>query len=164
MPTAIDELKQALASGDSAQQAAAAEKLAQLGEEASAAAVELATACAGDEAIREWATAALEGMGPPAVEDITRLAALLSDPSADVGYWAATLLGRLGPDGAAATPALTAALDKSPHANVRERAALALGKIGPAAAAAAPALTAAASSGGSRLATLAREALANVQA
>ncbi len=163
MPAEIDELKQALRSGDASKQAAAAEKLAQLGEDAQGAAVELATACAGAEALREWATAALEGLGAPAAADVGRLAALLTADAADTGYWAATLLGRLGPEAAAATGALATALEKSPHAIVRERAALALGKIGPAAASAAPALKAAAAEGAARLASLAREALSSVQ-
>ncbi|HEY2840791.1 MAG TPA: HEAT repeat domain-containing protein [Pirellulales bacterium] len=162
MPGEIDTLKQSLVSSDAVQQGAAAEKLAQMGEDAQPAAVELIGACAGSEALREWATAALEAMGPPAVADVQKLITLLDAKSADVGYWAATLLGRLGPDGAAATAALAKTLGKSPHAQVRERAALALGKIGPAAASAAPALQEAASSGSPRLASLARDALSSV--
>jgi HEAT repeat protein len=158
----INALKRALLSSDPAQQAAAAEKLAQLGEDAQPAAVELVRACA-DEALCEWTTAALEGLGAPAGADVSRLIPLLNDKSSDVAYWAATLLGRAGPEAASATPALAEALSESLHANVRERAALALGKIGPAAKAAAPALTAAASGGTARLASLAREALAVVQ-
>lgn len=162
MSAEIDELKRALASGTAAEQAAAAEKLAQLGEESNGAAIELTAACA-NPALIEWATAALEGMGPPNPADVSRLIALLKSESADVGYWAATLLGRLGPAAAPATSSLVEALSKSPHGQVRERAALALGKIGPPAAAAAPGLTAIATSGSGRLATLAREALASVQ-
>jgi HEAT repeat protein len=163
MASDISALKQSLHSGDPAQQAAAAEKLAQLGEDAQPAAVELVRAC-GNEALREWATAALEDLGAPAVPDVARLIPLLNDESSDVGYWAATLLGRVGPEAASATSALAEALSNSPHAAVQERAALALGKIGPAAKSAAPELMVAASGGSARLAKLARDALASFEA
>ena len=71
MSPEIDALKQSLLGSDPAQQAAAAEKLAQLGEDAQPAAVELVRVCAG-EAAREWATAALEGLGAPAAADVAR--------------------------------------------------------------------------------------------
>jgi len=163
MSSDINALKQSLVSGDAAQKAAAAEKLAQLGEDAQPAAVDLVQACA-DEALLEWATAALEGLGTPDVADVSGLVALVNDKSSDVGYWAATLLGRVGPEAAAATSALAEALSKSPHVAVQERAALALGKIGPAAKSASPELMVAASGGSPRLAKLARDALASLEA
>lgn len=164
MTTDVKELKQALVSGEVARATTAAEQLAQLGEAAQPAAVELAIASAAAPPLRDWASAALEELGPPTTQDLPRLIPLLADASADVGYWAATLLGRLGEDGAPAVAGLIAALSDSPHATVRERAALALGKIGAGASAAAPALTEAAAGGNARLATLARDALANIQA
>ena len=51
-----------LVSGTAAERADAAERLSRAGEEAAAAAVPLVQACGdGDERIREWAVAALEG-------------------------------------------------------------------------------------------------------
>ena len=84
-------------------------------------------------------------------------------PKPDVAYWAATLIGRLGPDGAASVPALIAALEDSPHQNVRQRAARALGKIGPGAAAAKDSLQKAAAGDDPRMARLAERALGAIE-
>jgi HEAT repeat protein len=141
--------------------ARAAEELARLGEEARGAAVPLVRA-AGDrhEEVREWATAALEELGPPAPADLASLAELLASEEADVVYWAATLLGRLQFEAAPAAPALCAALHAQRPHNVRERAAWALGKIGrPAGDAAATALEQAAADSQPRLSRLAQQAL-----
>ncbi len=145
---------------DSAQQTAAATKLATLGHEAQAAAVALVrTVGVPDEEVLEACTAALEDLGPPAADQIQPLATLAGDCSSDVAYWAATLLGRAGSGAAAAAPALISVLESDADLPVRERAAWALGEIGPAARSASPALQAAAKSADARLARLAAKAL-----
>lgn len=154
------ELAADLRSDDTAVRLRAAEALAQLGEDASPAAVTLVTAAGDpDEEVLEWAAAALESMGPPDPADAITITPLLQSGDGDVGYWAATLLGRLEANGAEAVPALIEALDTSPVANTRHRAAWALGRIGPAATAAAPALQRAMDSDDSRLARLAKASL-----
>lgn len=158
----LEQLVRELAEGDLAQRRLACQRLAELGEEARPAAVALAAATAEPELV-EWAAEALENLGPPPVDAIAPLRQQLTHASADVGYWAATLLGRLRADAAAASGALAQALQASPHASVRQRAAWALGELGPAAAAAAPALEQAAQSDDPRLARLAQGALARVR-
>jgi HEAT repeat protein len=149
-----------LKSNDAKVRAAAAEQLAQLEDAAQPSAVALVMANADeDEAVRQWATAALESLGPPAAGDIPQLAKLLSDPHLDVAYWAATLLGRLEADGAPSVPGLVGALQSHPEVAVRQRAAWALGQIGAAAKAAEPALVQAANASDPRLSRLAQEAL-----
>ena len=101
-------------------------------------------------------------MGPPEVEDIGSLAVLLSDPTADVAYWATTLLGRLEANAAPAVPALTAAVTDSKDMSVRQRAAWALGHVGPPAAPALDALKQAAASDVPRLARLAQRAVEQI--
>ncbi|MHB8900162.1 MAG: HEAT repeat domain-containing protein [Thermoguttaceae bacterium] len=83
------------------------------------------------EAVREAAVSALEGMGPPDVGLLDGLIRLLGDPQPDPAYWAATLIGRLGPEAAAAGPALVAVIEASPHPQVRRRSAWALDKVRP---------------------------------
>src|SRR5690349_21052159 len=74
----------------------ATEALARMGEEAQPAAVALVAACGDvDSEVRDWATAALEGMGPPSTDDLQPLIDLLPVDNPLVGCWAATLLGRL---------------------------------------------------------------------
>jgi HEAT repeat protein len=73
----------------------AAEALSLLGPEAALAAVELVAACADHEVVREYAVAALEGMGAPLEESIAGLMGLLSHQDSLVLYWAVTLLGRV---------------------------------------------------------------------
>jgi HEAT repeat protein len=156
----IAQLAADLDSGDAARKAQAASAAATLGEGARPLAVALVRRTGDeDEATREAVVAALEDLGPPAAEDVAALAGLLGDPCAAVGYWAATLLGRLGAQGAKATKSLGEALASSPELAVRERSAWALGQIGPAAGDAREALRAAAESQHARLARLAREAL-----
>jgi HEAT repeat protein len=153
-----------LQSGDAAARAAAAEVLAHLEEGAQGAAVALVTATADqDESVRQWATAALESLGPPPSDSAAQLGKLLADKRLDVAYWAATLLGRLGADAAAAVPQLTTALQSHGEMAVRERAAWALGQIGSPAAPAMPALESAAGEQQPRLARLAREAIGNIK-
>jgi HEAT repeat protein len=108
----------------------AAERLARLAERAAGVAAALVKATGDDEeSVREWAVAALEACGPPPAAYCDELIRLLDSPSLDVAYWAATLLGRLGPLAAVAAAALSRSVSHSPHAAVRRRAAWALEKI-----------------------------------
>jgi HEAT repeat protein len=162
MAEPISDLAAGLESGDAGVRAAAAERLARLGPEARGAAVALVRACGDEPAVREWAVAALEELGTPPAGDVGPLAALIENTQADVAYWAATLLGRLGAEAAPAAALLAAALANGRDPSVRQRAAWALGRIGPAARVAAPALQSAAASADPRLAKLAHEALARI--
>jgi HEAT repeat protein len=160
MSEEVAKLSQALAGNDAAARQSAAERLAQLGPDAQAAAVPLVEACAiEDDSLREFVTAALEEIGPPLPGDVAKLASLVSHRSLDVAYWAATLLGRLKDHAAPAIRELVAALDAHPEVSVKQRAAWALGQIGPAASEARPALQKAAASNDPRLARVAQEAL-----
>lgn len=160
---AIAALIACLQSEDAVQRANAAQQLALLGAEARPAATDLVRACGDqDDQVRQWASGALEEMGPPLAADAAALTELLNHDAADVAYWAATLLGRLGGEARAAVPALAAALQADRALIVRQRAAWALGEIGVAIGARA-ALEAAASAADPRLARLAREALDKVQ-
>jgi HEAT repeat protein len=88
----------------------------------------------------------LEMLGPPRIGDLPALIAVLqSQPHSEQSYWAATLIGRLGPAGKTAVSALMGAVGHSRNLMVRERSAWALGQIGPAAAPARDVLEAAVS-------------------
>lgn len=141
MSTAVSTLIAALSAPNAEQRAQAAEQLAQLGPDAQPAAVALVLAC-GDEAeeVRQWASSALEGLGPPESSDIGQLVSLIEAKSPDVGFWAATLLGRLKADATPAVDALARAVTGNNNLAVRQRAAWALGEIGSPAKAALPAL------------------------
>ena len=159
----IARLRADLVGLDLCKKLAAARALAELGEQAAAAAPELARAAADEnDDVREWSTAALEDMGPPPNSALPLLVNLLGGEHDDVAYWAATLIGRLETEAAAAVDALAAALQEDRAAAVRQRAAWALGKIGPPAAAAVSALTAASESFDPRLARLAVQALGQI--
>lgn len=160
MSSNIPTLIAALRSNDLEQRRDAAEKLALLGADAQPAALALVESLVtDDDDLREWLTSALEGLRVPPSSDIEPLSALLNRESLDVPYWAATLLGRLGPEAAAAVPDLAEAVRSHREASVRQRAVWALGKIGDAAAGALPVLQAAAGSNDQRLAGLAKEAI-----
>jgi HEAT repeat protein len=163
MPADFAQLVADLRDANLTKRVQAAEELSRLGPQAAPAAVALVRAC-GDESeeVREYAVAALEEMGPPRIEDTDLLAALLSDSAADVGYWAATLLGRLEANAATAVPTLTAAVTSSEDSSVRQRAAWALGQIGPPAAPALDVLKKAAGGGDARLARLAQRAVEQI--
>lgn len=164
MPAEISELIADLSSPRPEVRARAAEQLSRAGEDAKAAAVPLVRAARDDsEEVREWATSALEELGAPSRDDLPALANLLEDQNADVGYWAATLLGRLEDKAAAAAANLAAVVSGSEDIAVRQRAAWALGKIGPGAAVALDALRQAADSDDARLARLARQAIAAIE-
>jgi len=160
---AMSELKtliSGLESGDPSARSGSAERLAHLGDQARPAAVALVQALAtDDEDLREWAVGALEGLGPPDIDDVSRLAELLKRPELDVAYWAATLLGRLDGQAASAVPELTEALKNHGEMAVRERATWALGQVGRDAVAAKVELSRAAKSPNPRLAKLAKDAI-----
>jgi len=152
-----------LKSNDAAACCQAAEQLLQPGEQAAPAAVPLIGACAHEsDEVRELAAAALENIGPPAVADIGRLGELAGIEQADAVYWAATLLGRLGGETAAAVPNLVGALCNNSAPATNERIAWALGKIGPEAQPAFESLQKLAN-GDSRLARTAANALARIE-
>lgn len=156
-------LAEQLSSSDAEQRAAAAERLAQAGPSAAAAATLLVRACGdGDERVREWVVAALEDLGPPPPETIAPLITLANNPDPLTAYWATTLLGRCGERAAPAVMVLAACVESPADPAVRQRAAWALGQIGPAAAGAREVLTRAAAQEDPRLARLATEALAAI--
>lgn len=153
-----------LTANDVDQRLQAAETLGQMAEQAQDAAPALVRACADvAEEVREAAVGALESLGPPASTDVKTLTALLAEDNADVAYWAATLLGRLGADAREAVPALVQTLAKNDAPSACERAAWALGQIGPAARNAVDALQDASTQPNPRLARLAREALDSIR-
>jgi len=122
----------ALSNVDATSRMQAAEQLARLGTDAQPAAVALVLACGDeDDGVRKSAMSALEKMGPPEAADLGQLIALIKAKSADVGYWAVTLLGRLKVEAAPALDALAQAAAESPHLLVRQRAAWALAEIDP---------------------------------
>jgi HEAT repeat protein len=138
----------------------AAERLARLGPDAREGALPLLRALTDEsEEVREWAVAALETMGPPPPSTVRALAAMVADVCPDIGYWAATLLGRLADQATPAIPVLARTVCGGVDLAVRQRAAWALGQIGPAAAEALPALQQAAAGDDPRLARLAQQAI-----
>jgi HEAT repeat protein len=161
----LDSLNRELESADVSVRAAAARQLASLGEDAAAAAVALVR-CSGDEneELREWAVAALEDCGPPNAGDADALANLLTGRSADVAYWAATMLGRLQDGAGSCVGRLLAAFDQYTEPATRQRIVRALGEIGPPASDAAPLLESiAAASDDPRLQRLAERALSRIR-
>jgi HEAT repeat protein len=155
----------ALGAADVEQRRQACAALASQQETARSAAISLVNATGdADEQVREWAAAALEKLGIPHESDLAALTDLLKADHPDVGYWSATLLGRLKSVAAPAVEPLAAALADPYPRIVQERAAWALGMLGPAAAPARRALEAAADSSQRRLARLAREALDRIGA
>jgi HEAT repeat protein len=123
-------LAAALSNEDVAVRLAAAEKIASLGESAADLAIPLVKALADEnESVREFVTSALEDCGPPPQEDAEQLEQLLGASNADIAYWAATLLGRLGDGAIQAVEALRTAAAEHVSPEVRQRATWALGKI-----------------------------------
>ena len=119
-----------LSADDAATRAAAAEKLNELEEAASPAAIALIDALQDtDESVRQLCNSALENCGPPPDALIDNLEHRLSSSSADVAYWAATLLGRLEAGAVQAEDSLKTAAANHPADEVRQRATWALGKI-----------------------------------
>lgn len=139
--------------------ARAAENLCLAGSESVTAAVDLVAACGDVDDVQSWAAAALEDLGPPPMESVDSLEALINSPLPLVGYWAATLLGRLGQSASRSQVVLGNAVSDSPHLSIRERAAWALGKVGATEVSAVESLKRAAASDSPRLARLAARAL-----
>ncbi|MBL9162802.1 MAG: hypothetical protein JNL18_08730 [Planctomycetaceae bacterium] len=141
----------------------AAQQLLELGSEAVPAAVALVEACDGDQETRDIASAALEDLGPPEDDAVGTLTKILSRPTLDAPYWAATLLGRLESVAAPAVKQLIVAAQGHAHAAVRQRSVWALGKIGPPAAPALESLQLLTTDHDPRLASLARDAVASIR-
>lgn len=159
----VAELTAGLSAADPTARARAAEQLARLEDGAGDAATALVRAMGDDsEEVRQWASAALESLGPPPAAQTLSLADLLHHPHADVGYWSATLLGRLGPEARAAIPKLALVLGGKASVEVRVRCAWAMGKIG-IAEGADDALQQAATSAEPRLARIVRQALDQIK-
>ncbi len=155
-----DSIAAELKSPEVARRRAAAESL--LHEGGGLAVIPLVMACEdADEQVREAANAALEGLGPPPREVGPQLATALQRPGL-AGYWAATLLGRLGTAASPWSRALGVAVAENRDSSVRQRAAWALGKIGPQAIEASAALEAASRDADARLARLATKALQTI--
>jgi len=150
----------ALQQPSAAERVEAARILCQAGAEANSAAIALVGAVGDDEdEVRQWASAALEELGPPRPEDLEKLSQFLGKPQSDRAYWAATLIGRLGPEGLPALAALESAVRSQKSTHVREQATWAIGQIGPEAHAAEATLREAATSKEPRLRRLAEAAL-----
>ena len=110
--------------------------------------------------IRMWSAEALESSIQPDASEVLALMQLLRQADdGEICYWAATMLGRLGPEAAVAADALEQCLRESMYLPARERATWALSQIGPAAAVALDALNEAAATAPPRLQRLATETL-----
>ncbi|MCP4191573.1 MAG: HEAT repeat domain-containing protein [Planctomycetaceae bacterium] len=144
--------------GEAEQRAAAAEALAQLGAGCNSACVPLVRACGSDEITREWATAALEEMGPPPADAIPNLIKLVENDSPNIAYWAITLLGRGEEIAQQACESLAKLIASDRDLNLRERAVWAVQRIGHQSPTVLDALKTASQSKHARLARLAGEA------
>ncbi len=154
-----------LSRSDAVRQADAAEMLASLGEAARPAIVALVqTSGSDDEDVSNWCASALEGVGPPAVEQIDDLKLLAGGSDGNVAFWAVTLLGRAGDEAASAVPVLVERLTDSASPSVQCRAAWALGRMGHSANSALDSLRQAAASTDRRLASQAQEAITKIEA
>ena len=119
----MSELAHRLRTGAAPARVEAARLLARDAAAAAACAADLVSAAAADdEELREWATAALEDCGPPAVDQWDALAQLAAGGNADSAYWAVTLLGRAGAAAATHLPALRTIAERHAAATVRKRA------------------------------------------
>jgi HEAT repeat protein len=158
----IEQFQTELDSRDSARQLAVLEKLLHLPDVARGLVAELLNLLntESDEVV-EYAVGALENMEPPPADAALKISNFLKQNELR-GFWAATLLGRLGGSAASAVPQLEQSLAQSPSIAVRERAAWALGQIGPAAKSSLPALQVAAASDAPRLSRFAKEAISSI--
>jgi HEAT repeat protein len=117
-----------------------------------------------DDQVRAWAADTLETLGSPKLGDLPGLMQLLTiSQEGEILYWAATLIGRLGPTAHRATEILTNTVRLSPYLPVRERAVWALGRIGPRAKSASSLLREVSAKGPPRLRRLATEALESLR-
>ena len=160
----VSQLTAGLSATDPQTRLTSAEALATMGEAAAPACLQLLEAVGDDDQrVREAATAALEGMGPPPVDSVAALAEKLSHPDASIAYWAATLLGRLESRAAPAAPSLSIVVANSDASmEVRQRAAWALGCMGPAAIESLDSLRSAAHESEPRLVRLATRAIESI--
>jgi len=150
---------------DATRQAAAAQSLATLAEEAKPALIALIGACSSqNEAVLNWCTAALEDVGPPELHQIEDLTLLAQSASSDVAYWAVTLLGRAHEQAATAVPVLIERLTDRSAPQVQRRAAWALGKIGREANSAVTALRTVAESADGPIASQSQQAIEQILA
>ncbi len=125
----------------------------------------VALTASGDEEVRMWSAEALESAVQPLDCEISPLALLLEqNTDGEIGYWAATMLGRLGSGAATAAASLESCLRESMYLPAREQATWALREIGPPAAIALESLTEAAESAPPRLRRLAAEAIRAISA
>lgn len=116
-----------------------------------------------DEEVRMWSAEVLETSIQPDPSEVGTLVEVLeTSVGPEVGYWAATMLGRLGESAVAATGALEACLREAAYPPSRERAAWALGQLGPQACSAIPALQRAAQTGPPRLQRIATAAIRSI--
>jgi hypothetical protein len=107
-----------------------------------------------------WASQALETGVRPTIDEVGQLTVILNQSLSDeVGYWAATLLGRLGIQASSAVETLVRCAADSKYLPARERAVWALAQIGRAAAPGTPTLRILAEEGPPRLKRLAIAAL-----
>jgi flavin-binding protein dodecin len=84
----------------------------------------------GQEEFVNWATEALENMGPPLATDMNWLGSIASSQSADAVYWAITLLGRSEESIDSVQDALAKAIVNSQSTvAIRRRAISALAKV-----------------------------------
>ncbi|TWU51112.1 hypothetical protein [Rubripirellula reticaptiva] len=114
--------------------------------------------------VRKWATAALESSITPTPDEVEAISDLLACiDEGETCYWAATMLGRLGPNVGPRTKlavdSLEICLGDSMYLPARERSAWALSQIGPSAASAAITLRRTAEDAPPRLQRLVEEAL-----
>ena len=148
-----------LTQGTAQERAEAAESLAQQGPNAAFAATELVKACGDEQAISDWAVAALEELGPPPTAAISSLAKLTGSDNAQTAYWAITLLGRAGREAASHQNLLAEILEQSGEISLKERAAWGLGRMHADSAKAVMALKQAALSQNERLSRLSGKSL-----
>ncbi len=121
---------QQLQHSDPQEQAAAAEALASLGQEAQPAILALVQHCgSADEDLCNWCTAALEEVGPPVAQQIDELALLATSANSNVAFWAVTLLGRSGSLAKTAESILSKRSTDASAPEVQRRAVWALQKI-----------------------------------
>jgi HEAT repeat protein len=164
MSKSVDQLCSELRNPDVAVRRAAAQQFAESPEASHDGCLTLLDAIEDDdEQVREWVSAAFEGMEAPDASAVPTLMKYLASEQSGGSYWAATLLGRLGPQASPATEALVAALLDHGSLATRERAAWAIGKIGAAAKSAIPALQQMLQSGMPRLSRLAETAIQSIE-
>ena len=155
-----------LASDDLSQQrSAAAQLLNAAGCDQAAVALTKAVGC-DDELLVEGATGVLESIESITDDQVSLLAELLPgenhQPHPNTGFWAATLLGRMGERAAPSLGQLIAALDASTDEGVKQKIVWAIGKIGPKASEACSHLRPLVDASDKRLARLASQALESI--